>query len=391
MFKKTLSDLHKKMALIFQTTKYSTDEPCLENLSAFRDECAHRNLAPARVILWLALGMESLMVIFYLLQNIYVKQASFFPQYIYLYVSMILLSCGFLILLHIFKNSPSESMRLQLVILTVFGVWSSIFSAFDVINGFSSYLFIQWMVIHSLAFRVNPIKHCAINIISFSVYMAMVLYSHLDITTTFAELINPFFMLIAACAMIFFNDHKRYTAYLDHNLIEEQNKKLAYYANYDFLTKIPNRKSIIEYLDELLINKNTISCMMIDIDDFKLYNDTYGHIMGDHCLINLASVIEKHVTNQGGKVGRYGGEEFLVIFSNKEKDCILQIANELVRLVRKQEIEFSTNKSCGIITISIGVYMGQSSESFDALITFADNALYKVKKSGKNNVTLYQD
>lgn len=386
---KTISKLSEVLKTMFQT-----EETSPQTRKAFFDECALSNRIPALVILFMILIMECLMVFLYVLVTYFIKKASFFPQYIYLYSSMIFLSLILILLFHLSEHSQRKLMQLEMAMLGIIGVWSAIFSAYDVINGFSSYLFIQIMIINSLLFQIKPVEHCAINAAAFFVYTAIILYYHLNIIITFSELINPFLMMVAACVIIFLNDRTKYKAYLNLDLIAEQHKRLEFYANNDFLTKIPNHKSIIEYLDKMLLsNTKNITCMMLDIDNFKLYNDTYGHIMGDSCLMKLAAVIENYVLDYGGKVGRYGGEEFLVLFKEKEKDSILSIADGLVKTVREQNIEFTANKDCPVVTLSCGLHI--ESETADAdrntLLTYADLALYQAKKSGKNKISIYTE
>jgi len=390
-----LSDRLREWSKKFAPKNGSLGHPVPKNCPEYLKECAEKNRLVALFIVFMTLVMESFMVFCYIMQKFFFRQTPFFPQYIYLYLSMIVLALLFLILLNfkIIKESPSRLMKLEHVILVVFGVWSAVFSAFDVINGFSSYLFVQLMIINSLFFRVNPMKHCIINGTSFLIYTVMVLVGDLGITITFAELINPFFMLVAACGMIFLHSRFRYAAYLNKNLIEEQNRQLAYYADNDFLTKISNRKSIMEHFDAMLLQKTgNAACMMIDIDNFKLYNDTYGHIKGDSCLIRLAAVMAQYVLSQGGKLGRYGGEEFLALFLDQTEDHLIQIANELVHLVKEENIEFSGNLRFGVATISIGLCIIKEDECLDqnTMLNLADKALYRAKREGKSKVSVYR-
>ncbi len=367
-----------------------TGETPANTREEFKKECAGNNRVPALIIVSMALGMECLMAFFYILNFYILKKGQFFLQYIYMYTSMIIACLCFFAIYPAVKHQLNKLMRLELAVVVILGVWSAVFSAFDVINGFSSYLFIQLMIINSLLFKLNPVTHCSINIFCYLLYMAIILNARLGITVTFAELVNPFFMIVAACIIIVLNDRTGYKTYVNQNLIKEQNKKLEFYANNDFLTRIPNRKDIIEYLDEMILSKKNIVCMMIDIDNFKLYNDTYGHIEGDTCLIKLSSAIEKYVVLQGGKVGRYGGEEFLVLLSDKKEDDAVAIANGLVRIVREQNIEFSTNKDGKAVTISAGVHIQRDTKNMDrvAILVSADQALYQAKKEGKNRISV---
>lgn len=387
----TLADLWMEIRHPYKSG-FNEEELTLEKRNLFLDECAKSNRVPALVIMFMTLVMECFMVFCYLIQPYVAKQASFFPQYIYLYLSMIFISVFLIILLHLSRDSSSKLKKLEFFMLIALGIWSAIFSACDVINGFSSYLFIQIMIINSLIIRVRTIKHCVINFISYFVYMIIILSYDLGITITFAELINPFLMMVAACIVIILNNRIKFRSYINQELIKEQNKKLEYYANNDFLTKIPNRKNIIDFLNEILLtHENNISCLMIDIDDFKLYNDTYGHLAGDNCLVNVASIINEFIAEKGGRVGRYGGEEFLIVFKNKEEKIIVDIANQLIDKIREENIEFTSN-DYKLLTISIGVHTISNSENVDLnmILSFADEALYQAKKEGKNKISLYR-
>lgn len=360
-------------------------------MNQFRDECTLSNRLIFRIILLLALAMECLMLFIYIVSPYFVRSATFYPQYIYLYVTMIAVSPVLLILFRIFRDRTAVLQWLEFYTLLFLNVWSAVFSACDVINGFSSYLFIQFLIVNSLAVRMPPFGHCSANILSFAVYVIFISFSGLSIVRLFAEIINPFFMAAASCIIIVVNDRMRFHAFLNKKLVIEQHKKLEFYANNDFLTKIPNRKSIIENLEEIIVSeKSPVACLMVDIDFFKLYNDTYGHIAGDNCLIRLTSVLERMIKNKGGSIGRYGGEEFLVVFAEKSRQEILNTAEELLEAVRRENIEFPQSAVLPEVTISIGVYVSSNTnEDQDSLIRNSDIALYQAKNTGRNRVVVY--
>lgn len=389
---KPLFGIPEKIKAVWPAAWYKIDGASAETRGAFVKACAESNRVPAIVILSMILAMECLMVFFYVANMYFVKKGTFFPQYIYLYTSMIFVSLCFLIAFLVRKHTVKGLMGLELAMVTVIGIWSAVFSAFDVINGFSSYLFIQLMIIDSVLFKLDPVRHCIVNGISFLVYVVMILAARLNITVTFAELVNPFFMVVAACIILILNNRTKFRSFLNRQLIQEQNKKLEFYANNDYLTKIPNRKSIIEYLNKIASERHeSVICMMIDIDNFKLYNDTYGHVTGDTCLIKLTCAIERFVSAQGGKMGRYGGEEFLILLPDKREDEAVSAANELVRIAREQNIPFPENKACcPVVTISVGLHIQRDTEKLDKteLLVSADHALYQAKKEGKNRVSV---
>lgn len=347
----------------------------------------------AVVIITMAFVMECLMLFFYLIGPYIVHCNEFYPQYIYLYLTMVIISPIILTLLHVFKKTSKILRGLELSVLIILGFWSAVFSAFDVIYGFSAYLFIQLIIINSVIFHMRPIVHCLINLLSYLIYLTVILFGKLSIVSLFAEIVNPLFMVIASCIIIIFTDRMKFKSFLNQELINEQHQQLEFYANNDYLTRIPNRKSIIEHLENSISsNMLPISCMMIDIDYFKVYNDTYGHVMGDHCLVRLTSVMKNIVESREGLIGRYGGEEFLAVFIGKNREELIETANSIKNAVQDEKIVFSTSKVLPVVTISIGIYESEDQNvDQDTLLSNSDKALYRAKNEGRNRVSFYSE
>ncbi|MCK4257549.1 MAG: sensor domain-containing diguanylate cyclase [Halanaerobiales bacterium] len=156
-------------------------------------------------------------------------------------------------------------------------------------------------------------------------------------------------------------------------------------ANIDGLTRVYNRKYLQNYLNKHFAQSvpNLITLIMLDIDHFKHINDTYGHLMGDQVLKNLAHIIEKTI-GEKGFLTRYGGEEFVILLPNLSTDEGYQIAEELRVLVMNQEFHHS-NRSCKV-TISLGVADNSLSviETMDDLLKATDESLYAAKDKGRN-------
>ena len=129
--------------------------------------------------------------------------------------------------------------------------------------------------------------------------------------------------------------------------------------------------------------------LLIDIDDFKLVNDSYGHTVGDIVLRKVADIIRYSVRSDD-KAGRYGGEEFIVLMNDARREVALEAAG---RIRRNIEDDSMTKVKPGVelsVTVSIGVSGTRSGEkTVDQLIEEADEALYRAKAEGKNRVSEY--
>jgi diguanylate cyclase (GGDEF)-like protein len=132
--------------------------------------------------------------------------------------------------------------------------------------------------------------------------------------------------------------------------------------------------------------KFPLALIMIDIDDFKKFNDRHGHLAGDACLRQVADIISQTVTRAGDFVARYGGEEFAVLLSNTKEDGAFFLADKIRQNIAAAFIK--TPASPGSITASFGVAALVSSQKISPadLISAADRALYQAKASGKNCV-----
>ncbi len=178
---------------------------------------------------------------------------------------------------------------------------------------------------------------------------------------------------------------------------EEQNQKLEELTLTDSLTKIANRRMFdIQFERELNFierNRYESSILLIDVDSFKLYNDNYGHLEGDHCLQALAGVFKKIIKRETDIVARYGGEEFVFILSNSNKENSQKLAKALLQAVEDLQIEHEYNGNWGHVTISIGIVTINYENAKLGKINLenADKALYFAKERGKNTFVHYED
>jgi diguanylate cyclase len=163
----------------------------------------------------------------------------------------------------------------------------------------------------------------------------------------------------------------------------------------DPLTSLSNRKSFDESLDkavaEAFAEKEPLSLLMTDIDHFKAFNDTYGHLTGDQVL-RLAALSVKQNVKGRDIAARYGGEEFVVILPNTVLRSAVTVGDHIRRAVMSKELmKRSTGEHLGRITISIGVATLQPGDSAQALIGRADACLYAAKRAGRNRVVCETD
>jgi diguanylate cyclase (GGDEF)-like protein len=169
------------------------------------------------------------------------------------------------------------------------------------------------------------------------------------------------------------------------------NKELSRLANLDPLTGIANRRRFMEYLtvewQREIRSSGTIAIVMIDVDFFKKYNDSYGHQAGDECLRKVAGVIASAARRPGDMAARYGGEEFVVVLPGASREGACKAAENIKDGVEALEIPHTVSVT-GFVTISLGVSLAspRQGEQIENLISLADRALYLAKEQGRNRV-----
>lgn len=174
---------------------------------------------------------------------------------------------------------------------------------------------------------------------------------------------------------------------------EELRKKLFEESITDHLTGLPNRRFIEQFINfELAREKHEgrkISLLMIDIDFFKKYNDYYGHIEGDKCLVKVANFLKEHFKRRTDFIGRFGGEEFIVVISGLKDDEVYELAESYRSKLEAMAIPHAYSEF-GKITVSIGINTidGNTNMEMNDLIDSADKALYSSKSKGRNRISL---
>ena len=173
-------------------------------------------------------------------------------------------------------------------------------------------------------------------------------------------------------------------------LLQEANKKLEQLVNLDGLTQLANRRCFDEYLEQewqrLGREQLPLSLIMCDIDFFKNYNDTYGHVTGDDCLRKVSGVIKQSVRRPADLAARYGGEEFVLVLPNTDIEGAVSIAESIRHQLSDLAIPHEDSPVSQFVTLSLGVtcLTPKIDSNPSVLLTAADYALYRAKELGRD-------
>ncbi len=206
----------------------------------------------------------------------------------------------------------------------------------------------------------------------------LVLYQEINDYSWVYKYILPLFIIIVIILII---NTKMRTEIKKRKIAE---KALIDYANKDSLTKVFNRRKIEKIMtSQIKKAKNTnstFSIIFLDIDDFKIINDTLGHIKGDHVLVSISKLVSKHIRSTD-YIGRWGGEEFIVILPNTNEDEAEKVAQFLKEIIINKDLKIGKT-----LTSSFGVTEYKKGDNKADVIKRADKAMYFVKENGKNGI-----
>lgn len=173
-----------------------------------------------------------------------------------------------------------------------------------------------------------------------------------------------------------------------------QNAKLAHQAASDGLLGIANRREFERVLKlewrRAARERQPLSLLMIDIDCFKLFNDTYGHQAGDTCLRGVADVLRTAAARPGDMVARYGGEEMVVLMPHTSQEGAVRLAERIHAMLAERALPFLASPVAEHVTVSIGVssMLPVRNANRSVLVQQADEGLYMAKEDGRNRTAI---
>ncbi|MGQ1086876.1 GGDEF domain-containing protein [Acinetobacter baumannii] len=221
-------------------------------------------------------------------------------------------------------------------------------------------------------------------------------YLNGDINWTFLNRTYTFSSFLGM-TLAYATDRQHRENYLQNCMIElnrielmQQAQQLSLLSQQDALTGLANRRYLDETLDNewrrALRHETPLTIMMVDIDFFKPYNDSLGHLKGDQCLKDIATAISSIAARSGDLVARYGGEEFLLLFPMTNAQQAKIQAERLMNAIKKIAIVHPCSSVSPYVTISVGVAttIPRLNDSISAFVSRADHALYQAKTNGRN-------
>ncbi|MDW5300304.1 MAG: GGDEF domain-containing protein [Sedimentibacter sp.] len=381
----------------------------------FKEDLILQNIRRVKLLAIIIIAIEMIFLLIDIISCFLKVNKSFsFYSYMVMYLIMIAINLTYLLLIENFcqKRISLRAMdTLTVVFLTLIMIWGSVISLMD-----------QKLYGHLMTYMVNMIVCSIIYFIDAKrmiipyLTSTLILAIGLPFFQNSSNIIIGHYLNMTVFVVISWTASRIiYRNYCDNYVIKqlmnqsnlllekeiEENKiinkklkninaQLKKLALLDELTGLLNRRGFREFIDRMLQNKSELilSVIMIDVDNFKLYNDSYGHEKGDLTLIEVAKQINSLIENTEQIAIRWGGEEFIYAAFNKSQEDIIKIANSIRLKVMNLEIPNERSSTSLYITISLGTCTGTlvSAKDISGIIDTADQALYLAKSNGRNCV-----
>lgn len=371
----------------------------IEQREIFYNRILKENISRVNIIAYVIMILE----LFMLLRNIYHYRFTK-PFSITLYISLIL-ACIIIIFMNHYYEYISKKISINqetvLKIFYIFTIYCSVIISIVDQKSYghvTAYLTVFMMV--SMLYTTSKKSYYFIHIPPLVLLIVGILLFQDKVNLISNNIINLFFFF-TFCTIGARLIYKNYCTLLIQEIsLNQSNQTLTKLSTHyeklsiiDDLTQLSNRRGLYEHIETHIVKGSThLTVMLLDIDAFKQYNDSYGHMAGDDALKKVSKKIQDVVVNQHEQfVARFGGEEFVVITTD-ELDNLL-IAETIRKEVENLQIAHNKSPISPYVTLSIGVAEGNVSSimEFDDLVRNADKALYEVKKFGRNNIYCYNN
>ena len=309
-------------------------------------------------------------------------------RYFICYMALFVFSVVALILSYVFERDKENGYKKLTVLQTIAAVfillWTVLITIFDA-DHHTEFSYIIYATVVVILPAVIYVNLALLNVLYLACDIILMVFTVIIKPDNYLSTVLNF-LVFAVVSLFACNIYKNAKIMSIKREIEFQSL-----SERDYLTGLYNRQKLSD-ISRNIINENIesqtpVSCVMTDIDDFKQINDIYGHSTGDAVLKNVAHIVKEEAKKNGGFTFRYGGEEFLIVFS----DCSGSQACEAVKKIQKR-LEKGVPGFTDKVTLSFGIYTAVPTDSIniEQYCLAADNLLYTSKQSGKNKYTVWE-
>jgi len=288
---------------------------------------------------------------------------------------------------------PAHHVKTLVFLISCVMYLCGIYSGTQLSGGELGVLSIWMFLLVQISFDIPPLQ----NLITVVLFMLLFLTIDRQIKTPERWQRDVIFAHLSVVVGLFISYHQAHLA-LD-NIIAKNNLLKANFALYhtattDELTGLMNRRMLFDRYDtvvsDCMISHTSMACVILDIDDYKQFNDSYGHPEGDALLRKIGAILREYSYENSIDIGRIGGEEFLAIWREESLERCERVAEELRRAIEQMAVPNKGATDHSHVTMSVGLCLLPFEKAQGAYLC-ADKALYRAKEAGKNCSCYYDD
>ncbi|MDD2533107.1 MAG: GGDEF domain-containing protein [Eubacteriales bacterium] len=317
------------------------------------------------------------------------------PFGILFHLANVLVGAVLYILLSTIEHKPKQQTKWgNLVIgffLSYIGLWSMLVSLNAQTTHGQITVYLIGILSLSVIIIVNPIVLFTLILGLNTIFRTLLPFYQTSVQLQYSHLINTSYFMLICLALGFFHYQVRVKTFVKAIELQQLNARLEQLSTIDPLTGIYNRRKFDELVAEewrrATREKEHLTIAVLDIDNFKIFNDQFGHLAGDECLKNITTAISNQLKRPGDSVSRFGGEEFALILPHTDIKGGEILCDKIREAIENLAIQFQGN-TCSNITISIGLasVIPQKDESYMTFFRLVDCLLYEAKRAGKNQI-----
>lgn len=358
------------------------------------------------VVAGLVLLFELCMMGWVLLQPGPITRSGNRVTYFVLYASLFSVTLGCLLVLlgckRLFARRPQLFLGLGMAYACCICLWSAFLSAYSHRNTADISVFLYVCLCVAILVPLRPLQALLLYGGSWGFFMWMLqLYIGPGVDPFSSRLNSAFAALLSICIAVMMqrvrvDDFLNTKTILEQNRqIQQMNARLNAMVTVDELTQIHNRRFMDREFPLLLEHARRmhmpVAMVMLDIDHFKQFNDSYGHQAGDACLYRVADIVTQALPVDNAYFVRYGGEEFLLLLVGLEPEEVRSMAETIRQAIRASKIPHKDSPE-GYVTASLGVCCsrGDGAATVSQLVHYADNAMYDAKAAGRNRTVVFR-
>lgn len=317
-----------------------------------------------------------------------INKGDFFAKYyLYLHALVIIVSLGILWIAKKYKKDYFKNFYsiFPEIVNSTFMIFMVMISYLDQKTQGNIITYISMLLVCGTVIFIKPPRNYFIYTFSHIIMMSVLYLNFPMDRNIMANMVNGTIFYICMLFVSRYIYLNQYVHFMKNIILQDMNDKMVYLLNYDNLTGIANRRYFEELINKKISENNSGFLVIMDVDYFKYVNDNFGHHAGDEVLVKMTRKLSQFI-EKDDLLARWGGEEFIFYLARKELEEGLKSIDNIRKSIENLEIDYKGSKIKVTASFGMTKFLGQKEEDYNRAFSYADEALYQAKLTGRNKV-----